>query len=194
MTGAGDLSDTTGVILVGGRSRRMGTDKVLLEIRGTPIVKDIFTRMSAVFQEILVVGHHREEFDALGISAIPDLIPESGVLGGIYTGLAEAKTPYIFAVAADLPFLDTDLIRHIASRRTGADAVIPRGPRGLEPLYAVYSRSCRGSMLESLQRRELKVLEAVAGLRVVSPEIGIAEGRPDPFINLNRPEDLERME
>jgi molybdopterin-guanine dinucleotide biosynthesis protein B/molybdopterin-guanine dinucleotide biosynthesis protein len=193
MTAAGDLSDTTGVILVGGRGRRMSRDKVLLEIGGTPIIMDIQDRMSSLFPEVLFVGHSRTEFDALGINATPDLIPGTGVLGGIYTGLAAAETPYIFAVAADMPFLDTDVIVRIASHRLGADAVIPRGPRGLEPLCAVYGRSCRDSMLESLQRGKLRVLEALAELTVVTPEITVEAGHPDPFLNLNTPEDLGKI-
>lgn len=195
MTETGDHSGITGVVLVGGKSHRMGADKVLLPVKGIPLVKSVLTRMSTVFSEVLVVGHHRDGFDALNITAIPDLLPDCGILGGIYTGLSIAETPYIFAVGSDMPFLDTGLIRRIASYRSGADAVIPKGPRGMEPLFAVYSRTCLDTMRRSLDEGRFRVLEALGNLDVLFPEILPPQGTdPDPFINLNTPEDLEKLE
>ena len=187
-----DLGDVTGVVLAGGKSLRMGRDKILLPVDGSPLIARIYRRMLSIFPEVLIIGHHRFEFDDLGIVAHPDIIPDCGVLGGIYTGLSLSKTPFIFAVAGDMPFLDPDLIVNTVAYRRGNDAVVPRGPRGLEPLFAVYSRSCLDPFLRRLEHGSLKVMVALSGMKVTSPVIGsgTAGGR-DPLANLNTPEDLE---
>jgi len=187
-----DLTDVTGVVLVGGLSRRMGQDKILLTIDGTPLISLIHGKMLSLFEEVLVIGHHRPEFDSLNIISHRDLIPECGILGGIYTGLSLSKTHYIFAVAGDMPFLDMDLIVQIASHREGNDAVIPRGKSGMEPLFAVYSRSCLDTIRENLAEQNLKVMKALEGLRISTPQIHPPrDGSPDPLVNLNVPEDLD---
>ena len=188
------FTDITGVVLVGGKSRRMSRDKVLIPVDGKPIIEKIFQKIAPVFAEVLVVGHHRPEFDDLKIQSHPDLIPDCGVLGGIYTGLTLAQTPFIFVVAADMPFLDTALVRSIAEVRHGVDAIIPKGSRGFEPLFAIYSTSCLNQIRENIERGSLKVLEALEGMNVIYPEIPpVPEGTPDPLSNLNTPQDLSLL-
>ena len=192
MTVRDKLPDITGVILVGGLSRRMGQDKILLTIDGTPLISLIHRKMLSLFEEVLVIGHHRPEFDSLNIISHGDLIPECGILGGIYTGLSLSKTHYIFTVAGDMPFLDNDLIVEVASQRTDNDSVIPKGPSGMEPLFAVYSQTCLDPIRKNLEKGQLKVLKAVNKLRVFNPRIHPpTDGSPDPLANLNTPEDLD---
>jgi molybdopterin-guanine dinucleotide biosynthesis protein A len=189
------FTDITGVVLVGGKGRRMGRDKIFIPVNGKPIIEKTFRKIAPLFAETLVVGHHRPEFDELKIQSHPDIIPDCGALGGIYTGLALAQTPFIFAIASDMPFLDTALVRTIAGIRHGADAVIPKGSRGYEPLFAVYSTSCRNQIRENLEKGSLRVLEALEGMNVLNPEIPpVPEGAPDPLSNLNTPQDLRLLE
>ncbi|MEE8547527.1 MAG: molybdenum cofactor guanylyltransferase [bacterium] len=189
------FTDITGVVLVGGKGRRMGRDKVLIPVHGKPIIEKTFRKIAPLFAETLVVGHHRPEFDELKIQSHPDIIPDCGALGGIYTGLALAQTPFIFAIASDMPFLDTDLMTSIAEVRQGADAVIPKGSMGYEPLFAIYSTSCLNQIRENLEKGSLRVLEALEGMNVLNPEIPpVPEGAPDPLSNLNTPQDLRLLE
>ena len=78
--------DITGVILVGGKSRRMGRDKAFLDVAG----KSLFERVLEVFREsfdrIVLVGDREERFAAYGLPVLPDIYPGSS-LGGLYTGL-----------------------------------------------------------------------------------------------------------
>ena len=194
MTQAEDLWNVTGVILVGGRSRRMGRDKILLPVNGVPIISTIHDKLESLFQHILVIGHHRPEFDDLNITSHDDILPNCGVLGGIYTALALSNTPYIFTVAGDMPNLSEELIAKVARHRSRCDAVIPRSASGMEPLFAVYSRTCRDPIRENLEAGQLKVLRALGGMKVDSPMVPEPpEGSPDPFANINTPEDLELL-
>lgn len=188
---AATFEEVTGAILIGGRSRRLGRDKVLLPYEGEPLAVHLHRLFEGLFPHILLIGHPRPELQAFGFTCVPDLIQEKGVLGGIYTALSAATTPYVFVAGADMPFLTTSLISWILGHRHSADAVIPRGPRGLEPLCAVYSTSCVGAMEQSLEKGTLKIMAALDGLAILSPEVTPGDGEPDPFININYPEDLE---
>jgi molybdopterin-guanine dinucleotide biosynthesis protein A len=190
---AAAFEEVTGAILIGGQSRRLGYDKVLLPYDGKPLVVHLHGLLERLFPKILLIGHPRPELETLGLTCVPDLIPDKGALGGIYTALKMASTPYVFVAGADMPFLTTSLISDILGHRHGADAVIPKGPRGLEPLCAAYSTSCADAIKQSLGRDMLKIMAALDGLAVLSPEITPGDDEPDPFININYPEDLEKL-
>ena len=184
------FEEVTGAILIGGQSRRLGRDKVLLHYEGKPLAVHLHQLLENLFPETVLIGHPRPELEAIGLTCIPDTIPDMGVLGGIYTALSAAATPHVFIAGADMPFITPTLISTILSHRNLADAVIPRGPRGLEPLCAVYSQACAGTIKKCLERNELKIIKALDGLKVLSPEIGQKDSKRDPFININCPEDL----
>jgi molybdopterin-guanine dinucleotide biosynthesis protein A len=192
--GSGHLTDdVTAAILVGGRSSRFGQDKVLLSIDGKPLIAHLYDLLKQLVGEILVVGHYRQEFDEMGISVVEDLLPGAGPLGGIYSALISAHTPYVLAVAADMPFLTASIIEKIIEYRRRAEAVIPQGPRGSEPLCAVYSRSCADPIRSSLDSGNHRIITALEGFNILTPEIKIDNEGRDPFFNINYPEDLEKI-
>lgn len=194
MTGtAAAFEEVTGAILTGGKSSRLGRDKALLPMNGKPLAVHMHTLLADLFPEVILIGHSRPELEIMGLTSIPDLIPGKGVLGGIYTALHVCKTPYVFVAAADMPFLTPSLITGILAYRHRADAVIPSGPKGMEPLCAVYSKTCSGTIKQSIGRNTLKIMEALNGLKVLSPEIGPKDSEPDPFFNINHPEDLKKL-
>jgi molybdopterin-guanine dinucleotide biosynthesis protein A len=186
--------EVTGAILTGGTSRRLGRDKVLLPYQGKPLVLHIYSILKDLFPKIFLIGHPRPELEALGLACFPDRIPGKGALGGLYTALNIAAAKYVFVAAADMPFLTADLISGILSYRHDADAVIPKGPAGPEPLCAVYSTSCIRTIEHNLGKGSLKIISALEGLTIRFPEIEPDKGIPDPFFNINYPEDLEALD
>jgi len=184
------FEEVTGAILIGGKSRRLGRDKVLLPYEGKPLIVHLHQILQDLFPRILLIGHPRPVLKELGFSCVPDRVPHKGVLGGIYTALDAAVTPYVFVAGADMPFLTVSLISDLLGHRHLADAVIPRGPRGLEPLCAVYSSSCFESIRHSLDTGALRIMTAISDLRVLTPEVRPVDSEPDPFFNINYPEDL----
>ena len=141
--------EITGVILVGGQSRRMGKDKAFLRLEGKPLLGRILEAFRESFGRVVLVGNREERFADYGLPVLPDLYPGSA-LGGIYTALFYASTRYVFVSSCDIPFPNPELIRHLCSRRAGADAVVPRTHQGYEPLFALYSKSCLGPIKELL--------------------------------------------
>jgi len=185
--------DVAGAILVGGHSRRFGQDKVLLSFKGKPLISHLSGILEPLVREIMIVGHPRPEFEALKLRVVEDLLPNAGPLGGIYTALKSTEAPFILVVAADMPFLSPSLLRKILQARQGRDAVIPRGPRDFEPLCAVYSRTCLGTIARNLERGENKVVRAIKGMNVLALEIIIDGEEENPFFNINFPEDYESL-
>src|SRR5690348_14599122 len=96
----------SGFVLAGGRSRRMGRDKALLEWRGGTLLQHMTGLLATVCNPVLVVG--RDE--------LPDLVPGLGPVGGIVTALKHTVTRFNLVVAVDLPFLTSDFLIHFKER------------------------------------------------------------------------------
>lgn len=182
-------------ILAGGLSCRMGTDKAFLLFRGEPLVARQARLLAPLASEVVVAGGDAVRLAALGLRAVPDLLAERCTLAGIHALLAGTTAPHVFAVACDMPFLNADLVRELLARRAGADVVIPRSDRGLEPLHAVYSRACLPAIEASAKSGDWKATAFHSGLRVEvvsAPDaVWAVEGR-SPFLNANTPEEWRR--
>ncbi|WP_224960616.1 molybdenum cofactor guanylyltransferase [Geomonas subterranea] len=184
--------DITGVILVGGKSRRMGRDKAFLELQGRPLFERVLDLFRECFPKVLLVGDRRERFDSYALSVLPDLIPGSS-LGGVYTGLAGAESEWIFVSSCDLPFPSKVILQHLCSLREGFDAVVPKTGQGYEPLFALYSRRCLEPIRELLEGGECCAYAWYPKVRVreVGPEeISHLDPEGIAFLNLNTPEDV----
>jgi molybdenum cofactor guanylyltransferase len=188
-------TEITGVILVGGKSRRMGVDKAFLEIEGTPLFERVLQVFTDIFDRTILIGNQCERFARYNLPCYPDLYPGSA-LGGLYTGLVHMGTPYIFVSACDVPFPSSAVARHLASLRDGFDAVVAKGADGFEPLFAVYSSSCREPMQELLEEDNFCIFELYPGMNVryvATEELARLDGAERTFINLNTPEEFARI-
>lgn len=183
----------TGVLLAGGESRRMGTDKALLEIRGERLLDRTVRLFQDLFPQVILVTNQPLAYLDQPVEIVTDVLPGRGPLGGLYTGLFFASHPYIFCVACDMPYLNAAFIRHLLTLRDAYDVVVPRTPDGLQPLHALYSRRCLPRIEKQLAAEKLKISGFYKGLKVltVPPEVSLSF---DPvlgmFYNINRPEDL----
>ena len=189
-------SDVTGVLLAGGKSRRMGEDKRYLVVGEHTLLERGLAVLRSIFQEVVVVI--AQDSPALDVDAriVRDLVPDCGSLGGLYTGLTQATTPYIFVVACDMPFLDQAVISQFTSRRTSIDIVMAKLAGRLHPMHALYSKRCLPVIEQMVLARQLRIQEIVSCefLRVQyvteADLVGIdPSGRS--FQNVNTPEDLE---
>ena len=126
----------TGVILAGGKSRRMGRDKAGLKIGGVTFIDNLMGIMRRLFARVIIAGD-RPDLERPGVPSYPDRYPGSA-LGGLYTGLLAASNEMIFASSCDIPFPDEDLGRYMVSVSRGFDVVVPQTSNGLEPLFACY--------------------------------------------------------
>ncbi len=190
------IPGVAGVILAGGRSTRMGSDKALLPYQGGRFIEGIHRRMKELFEEVIVVTAEPGRYDFLPCRRVTDLFPGMGALGGIHAALRHSGSERIFVVACDMPHLKPDLTRHLCSLAEEADVVVPEGEGGLEPLHAVYRKSVLPVVEEMLRDGQCRVVSFFDRVRVrrVSRE---AVERIDPgcsaFRNINTPEEYYRF-
>lgn len=188
------MEGCSGAVLVGGQSRRIGTDKALLTISGKPIIQRVVETLRAVASEVFLVGPGAERYAWLNVQVTDDLVSGAGPLGGIHTALSIARYPRCLVVACDMPFLDMDLLRYMLSEAVCWDAVVPRGPERFETLHAVYTRSCLKPIEQMLESGNLCPVGffPLSRVRIVEPqEIASFEGGRRSLMNVNTQADLE---
>lgn len=188
----GRIIDVTGVILAGGHSSRMGSNKALLPYRGGRFVEAIHRLLHDIFPEVILVTNNPEQYDFLPCRKVPDLYEGVGVLAGIHSGLYHSCNPAIFAVACDMPYLMVSLIRHLASRADAGGVLIPESPSGLEPLHAVYGKGCLAAIEATLlsgQRRIVSFFDRTNVSKMNVEQVACYDPAFASFININTPRD-----
>jgi len=185
--------EITGVILVGGKSSRMGRDKAFLELDGQTLFDRVLGLFREQFERVILVGDRAERFAGYGLPVVPDRYPGSS-LGGLYTGLETAPSPYVFAAACDLAFPSASVLDALCALRGGCDAAVARTRRGWEPLFALYAKSCLPAIREQLERGNCCAFAYYPHVNVKSleeSELSRLDPQGTAFVNLNTPHDLQ---
>jgi molybdopterin-guanine dinucleotide biosynthesis protein A len=191
------LETVTGVVLAGGQSTRMGTDKALLRLREQTLVELCLATLQECFGRNLVLTNHLETFAHLGVEIYADDVPGLGPLGGIVTALRRASTETVFIVACDMPFLNADLIRDMAAALAEFDAVAAKPGGKFEPLHAVYHRRVLPVIEARVAAGDYSVHRLLESLRVKSlcePELSRYPDWRTIFLNVNTPEQFQRAQ
>lgn len=186
----------TGLVLCGGRSRRMGRSKAFLPYEGTTVVGHIISVLKDLFSELFVVANEPQQFEDLGVDVVKDILPYRGPLGGILSGLMTSANHYAFVVACDMPLIDRRLVRDLVSKRHDNDVVVLSHDAGIEPLFGVYSKNCIRPLEESLFAGNLSVQDFLTGLKAEIYEWKSESKDPEtlpPFFNINTPQDYSRI-
>jgi len=186
------IPDITAVILAGGQSSRMGSNKALLPYRGGRFIETIHRQLLELFPEVLLVTNNPEQYEFLPCCKVADCYPGMGALAGLHAGLYHATTPHIFAVACDMPYLNSALIRRLSNLRNQADVVIPQVENGLEPLHALYGKGCLPFMEQALladRRRIVSFFPQVRVQQFSQDQVATIDPTFASFRNVNTPSD-----
>ncbi|MCL2020634.1 MAG: molybdenum cofactor guanylyltransferase [Betaproteobacteria bacterium] len=185
------IADCTALIFAGGASRRMGRDKLSLQFGGQSLLQRMLDLTRALFPDILVsVQRLRDNIEA---KQVCDEIPEAGPLAGLCAGLQHVTTPWVFAVAADMPYLQPEIIERLATHRAEYQAVVPVIGGYPYPLTAFYAVSALPALRGVLAR------PGKPGLIATLPELNVCyvdehdltglDRELNSFIDLDTPED-----
>jgi molybdopterin-guanine dinucleotide biosynthesis protein A len=186
----------TGIILAGGKSKRMGFNKAFVKIGGKPLIEKIVSLFFGLFQEIIIVTNNLKEYEHLGVKVVPDIVEGKGSLGGIYTGLVYSSYQHCFVVACDMPFLNKRLISYMMKEVESYDVVVPFLGDRYESIHAVYSNKCIEHIEKLIKANKLKIINFYPSVRVKTlHEEDILQFDPDLLfkINLNTRSDLEKI-
>lgn len=196
-------------ILIGGRSTRLGSDKVFAKIGGRSLGDMVLNAVRRALPKAtisLVAGNDEQVRVASGLFAgaevIGDRVKGAGPIGGLHAALSIAASEYIFVTACDYPFASPELITLLVSKAGGVcDAVVPRQPDGrLQPLLAVYRVGPTLEALTGLLERKVRspsMRDIVENLdpHIVEPdEYGLLLASRYFFVNVNTVEALNAAE
>jgi molybdopterin-guanine dinucleotide biosynthesis protein A len=190
--------ETSSIILAGGKSARLGHDKILEKVGNTSLLEQVISRIDSLSKEIIIVTAKERAFTQLAsrpkVKTVSDIFPGQGSLGGIYTGLVKSNSFYNLVVAADMPFVNEPLLRYMIGISDGFDFILPRVNRLFEPLHAIYSKNCIAPIESILNQGKKVIIELFNYVKVRYVETDEVE-RFDPqhlsFFNINTREELD---
>ncbi len=185
------IEDCTALILAGGDSRRMGQDKATLVLDGKSLLERVTGTMQAIFPRVIVSV--RQPRVGLELPQVCDEVTASGPLAGLIAGLAQAETPWVFAVACDMPFVSPALVVKLADFRAGHQAVVPMVGGHPQPLAAFYAASSLEAMRTSLASGDLSLRGMLGKLDVCfvdEAELRACDPQLRSFFDLDTPQDF----
>jgi molybdopterin-guanine dinucleotide biosynthesis protein A len=189
------------IVLAGGRSSRLGHDKVFKTVGDRNLLDLVIDRVIPLSRETILVAASNnslarsDRYPALKI--VTDIQPGKGPLGGIYTGLLASKSWHNLVVASDMPFLNAGLLRYMIQVATDYDLTVPRVGDLVEPLHAIYTKNCLEPIEGLLRHGELPVRQLLTMVRtryVDAEEIERFDPEHLSFFNINTKADLLKAE
>jgi molybdenum cofactor guanylyltransferase len=181
----------SGAVLAGGRSSRFGRDKALELWRGKTLLEHALSSLEDCTEHFVIGGSKHYGF--AGVPIHPDLKPFQGSLYGLARALEIAQSDRVAVMACDMPGL-TRAFWEFMTNLEPARIVIPENADGfLEPLAAIYGKSCHAAIQTALENNQLRMTGWHAKLEVrvvlwaeLEPQFG-----PNLFQNVNTQADLE---
>lgn len=182
----------TGIILAGGRSSRMGTDKGVLLINGQPMIKLIISAMQPVVDTIMIVGNHAI-YDHFGYARIPDEFEDAGPLAGIYSGLKASTTAFNLVLSCDVPLVTTKLLSQLVENATSDHDIIQLASEGRAmPLIALYKKSCEVTFLDLLNKGDRKLQLALTHVKCKTIDVKTEDEKY--MLNVNTADQLNQLQ
>ena len=186
------------IVLAGGKGLRLGRYKALVELNGESLVQRVVSKLSFLNSDVIIVLAKGQQLSQITgcqkLKIVTDAYPGSGPLIGICTGLLNSESAYNLVVACDMPLLNQHLLGYMLKVSAGFDVTIPRVGDFVEPLHAVYSKSCLEVIEKLLGEDSLKIdrlLSLVKVRYVETEEIDSFDPQHLSFFNINTEADLK---
>ncbi len=182
----------TGIVLAGGKSKRMGADKAFLKYQQQPLLSYAIKTLEPLTQEILIVANNKK-YEVFGKNCVPDLLPNMGPVGGIYTGLSTSKTELNLVLGCDTPLVNQSLLSLLLKHAAEPYQVVQVATLEKRmPLIALYKKNCVPILKNCLERGEFRLQKVVSQLHTKT--LLLAPPMARLTLNINCPEDMERLE
>ncbi len=181
----------TGIILAGGKSSRMGSEKGLVVLDDKPFIQHIIEALHPLVSEIIVVSSN-VNYDCFNITRVEDIISDSGPIGGLHAGLTYSKTKNNLVVSCDVPLITTAFLEQLIQHEAGDYDIVQCEAQGESiPLIAMYKKRCAEKCLELLNNNERRLRKLVSVLKVKT--ISVSEKDHLLVTNMNTIEDLKMI-
>lgn len=184
-------NNITGIILSGGKSSRMGSDKGFISFNGKPFIQHVIEALEPLVSEIIIVSNH-SDYDAFNLRRIEDIITDAGPVSGISSGLKASKTIYNLVLSCDIPLIKSDVLQLIINQASEhADIIQVESHGKTMPLVGLYKTSCAETFIKLLNNDERRLRYAVNQCRVKT--IALPSELADCVMNVNTPEELKQL-
>lgn len=186
---------TTGIILAGGRSSRMGEEKALLATGEETLAGQAIKTLTPLCAEIVISTNRPDLFSSFNYRTVTDFTANLGPLAGIASALEQSETDVNIVIAVDMPGITTRFLSHLLDCFPGHRGVVAVSDKGLiQPLCGVYSASLLPEIKELLKSNRLAAaavtdLPGVLKVHIMPETPGYSK---EMFANLNTPEDIKR--
>ena len=181
----------TGVVLAGGKSSRMGTDKGFLKLNGKLFIEHIIAALTPFVSEIIIVSNH-PEYDNFKLKRVPDFVENAGPLAGVYSGLLASKTENNLVLSCDIPLINSEILAELVRQIDDVSEIIQIESNGKTmPLISVYNKSCETVFSSLLNQGERRLRFAVNQCKVKN--IILKKEQEKWVSNINTPEQLKEI-
>ncbi|MEW7290044.1 molybdenum cofactor guanylyltransferase [Aquimarina sp. 2304DJ70-9] len=181
----------TGIILAGGKSSRMKSEKGLVLLDDKPFIQHIIEAIRPLVSQLVIVSGN-SDYDVFGIKRVEDIIPESGPIAGLHSGLTYSTTENNLVVSCDVPLVTTSFLKQLLQNEKEDHDIIQFEVEGKTmPLIAVYKKRCTEKCLELLTKGERRLRMLMHELQVKT--IPVSEKEQYLTTNINTIEDLKAI-
>lgn len=186
-----------GLVLIGGRSERMGRPKVLVELDGIPLWRRAVDALAPFVRDIVFLGSVTDFAPPPPFRQIADNPSGIGPLGGLVAGLEQSGFRHHLLLAVDYPLVPPEFLRAIRDRAEGYEAVCGMNGGFVEPLVGYYHAECapviRQMLLEGDSRTH-RLIGRVKNLVISEAEMLKIDPSKSAYFNVNTPSDLLEAE
>jgi len=183
-----EKENITGIILSGGKSSRMGSDKAMLKLNGLTFIECIINAMKPIVSKIMIVSDF-DNHNYFGCQKVEDSLKDAGPLSGLYSGLKNSTTQFNLVLSCDIPLIKIEVLRKLVeSDYQNFDVTQIQSDKKSMPLIAIYKKDCMTKCLELLEQNERRLRVAVAQFKTKSIDI---DSSLNQYVkNVNTKEDL----
>lgn len=184
-------SKITGIILAGGKSSRIGSDKGFILLNGSTFISYIIETLKPFVEEIIIVSNN-SDYDVFGHKRVHDIINNAGPLAGLYSGLYHSKNENNLVLSCDVPMINSYILKKLINEvEEKIDIVQIQSQNRTMPLIAIYKKHCKQLCLKLLESGERRLKVAVEQLNTKTVMLDI---HLEKYIrNINTKEQLKTL-
>jgi len=185
----------TGIVLAGGRSSRMGSDKSLMVLNGKTLVEYAIDTLKPLCNKV-VISSNNFIYDFTGCEVWPDEFTERAPMIGIYSCLKRSETEINIILSCDMPLMSTKMLEHLLENSANHEITVPvHGNHFIEPLCGIYKKSSGEILKEFIEKGNFRLNECIqAGShRLVQTDSNLSFYTPGLFVNMNSLEDFRSI-
>ncbi|WP_091263993.1 molybdenum cofactor guanylyltransferase [Gillisia sp. Hel1_33_143] len=185
-------SDLEVFILAGGKSRRMGSEKGLVNFHGEPMIARILKVLEELDLPVRIISSNSDYLE-FGTPVYQDLIPDKGPLGGLYTALEISSAPKIILLACDMPSINIEALHKLIEMSNSEELIVATDGKTISPFFACYPNSIKADVKRAILEDKLKMLDFIYNHPHKILNL-IAVGEREVLQNLNTMKELNEAE